>query len=147
MKVLQEFKEFAMKGNVVDLAVGIIIGAAFGKIVSSLVADVIMPPLGLLISGIHFAEMSLTLKEAVTAPDGTVVTPEVVLAYGKFLQSVFDFLIVSAAIFVVVKLMNEAKRRMEFKADAEPQAPEVPVEIKLLTEIRDELRARPAESA
>ncbi|MGC1274626.1 MAG: large-conductance mechanosensitive channel protein MscL [Planctomycetaceae bacterium] len=143
MKLLQEFKEFAMKGNVVDLAVGLVIGAAFGKIVSSLVADVIMPPLGLMIGGINFSEMGWTLKDAVVGADGNVTTPAVVLAYGKFLQVVFDFLIVAAAIFGVIKLMNEAKRRMERKAEVAPEAPEVPADIKLLTEIRDELRSRP----
>lgn len=143
MGLLKEFKEFAMKGNVVDLAVGLIIGAAFGKIVTSLVGDVLMPPIGLLIGGVDFSDLAVTLKDAVVDDAGAVIEPAVVVAYGKFVQTIIDFLIVAAAIFVVVKVMNEAKRRMERKAEESPEAPEVPADIKLLTEIRDELRNRP----
>jgi len=144
MGLLKEFKEFAMKGNVVDLAVGLIIGAAFGKIVTSLVGDVLMPPIGLLIGGVDFSDLAVTLKGAVVDDAGKVIEPAVVAAYGKPIQTIIDFLIVAAAIFVVVKVMNEAKRRMARKAEEQPTAPEVPADIKLLTEIRDELRNRAA---
>lgn len=137
MGLLQEFKEFAMKGNVIDLAVGIIIGTAFGKIVSSLVNDVIMPPIGMAVGSVDFTDLVWTLgKNDAGEP--------VVLRYGTFLQSVFDFLIVALAVFAMIKIMNEARRRMERKAEENPAAPEVPADIKLLTEIRDELKARPA---
>jgi len=130
MSMLKEFREFAMKGNVVDLAVGVIIGGAFGKIVSSLVADVFMPVLGLITGGINFADMAITLKEA----EGK--TPAVLLAYGKFLQNTFDFIIVAFAIFLLVKGINSLKRKQE-AAPAAPPAQEV-----LLTEIRDLLKAQ-----
>ncbi|MBV8062799.1 MAG: large-conductance mechanosensitive channel protein MscL [Nevskia sp.] len=128
MSMLKEFKEFAMKGNVVDLAVGVIIGAAFGKIVSSLVADIFMPVLGLVTGGINFADMAITLKEA----EGK--TPAVLLSYGKFIQASFDFVIVAFAIFLFVKAINSFKRKQE-AAPAAPPAQEV-----LLTEIRDLLK-------
>lgn len=136
MGLLKEFKEFAMKGNVIDLAVGIIIGAAFGKIVSSLVADIIMPPIGMAIGSVKFTDLVWKLG---TDAEGKPV----VLSYGNFLQTVFDFMIVAVAIFALIKVINEAKRRMERKAEEDPTAPEVPADIKLLTEIRDELRNRP----
>src|SRR5690554_1169656 len=116
MSVLQEFRDFAVKGNVVDMAVGIIIGAAFGKIVSSFVGDVVMPPLGLLIGGVDFSDLAFTLKEA--AGDVAAVT----INYGKFIQTVFDFTIVAFAIFMVIKAMNSLKRQEE-AAPAEPPAP------------------------
>jgi large conductance mechanosensitive channel len=105
MSFLKEFREFAMRGNVVDLAVGVIIGAAFGKIVSSLVADIIMPPLGLLIGGIDFKQFAVTLRDA----QGDV--PAVVMHYGVFIQNVFDFMIVAFAIFMAIKLMNKLNRK------------------------------------
>ena len=108
-KFLQEFKEFAMRGNMIDMAVGIIIGAAFGKIVSSLVADVIMPPLGLLIGGVDFTDLAITLKRA-TGDD-----PAVLLRYGAFLQTVVDFLIVAFAIFLMVKGINSLRRKQADK--------------------------------
>jgi len=133
MSMLQEFKAFAMRGNVVDMAVGIIIGAAFGKIVSSFVGDVIMPPLGLLIGGVDFSNLSIVLKEAGGA------APAVTLAYGKFIQTVFDFLIVAFAIFLAIKAMNTLKRKEEEK----PSAPPAPSnEERLLGEIRDLLKER-----
>ena len=137
MHLLREFKEFAMKGNVIDLAVGIIIGAAFGKIVASLVADVIMPPLGIVIGKVNFTDLAVRLG---TDPKGEPV----LLRYGAFLQEVFNFLLIALAVFLIIKIINEARRRMERKAEVNPQAPEVPAEIKLRTEIRDELRGRPA---
>ncbi|WON76662.1 large-conductance mechanosensitive channel protein MscL [Serratia sp. UGAL515B_01] len=128
MSILKEFREFAMRGNVVDLAVGVIIGAAFGRIVSSLVADIIMPPLGLLIGGVDFKKFHLVLREA----EGNV--PAVVMNYGAFLQNIFDFVIVALAIFMAIKLMNKMRR----KEVEEPTAPPAPTaEEKLLTEIRD----------
>ena len=131
MSLLKEFREFAMRGNVVDLPVGVIIGAAFGKIVSSLVADIIMPPLGLLIGGIDFKQFALTLREA----QGDV--PAVVMHYGVFIQNIFDFIIVAFAIFMAIKLINRLKRKQE----DEPKAPPAPgKEELLLTEIRDLLK-------
>src|SRR3954454_9689546 len=110
MSIVKEFRQFVARGNVVDLAVGVVIGAAFGKIVSSLVADIIMPPLGLVAGGINFSHLHLTLKEAVPAVAGvTQGQPAVVLAYGNFLQNIFDFLLVALAIFSVVKLNNRLK--------------------------------------
>jgi len=131
MSMLKEFKEFAMRGNVVDLAVGIIIGGAFGKIISSVVADVIMPPIGLVLGGVNFTDLKLTLKEAVDK------APAVTLNYGSFLQSVVDFLIVAFAIFMLVKVMNSLKKKEEAAPPPPPPAQEV-----LLTEIRDLLKNR-----
>jgi large conductance mechanosensitive channel len=131
MKLVDEFKAFAMKGNVVDMAVGIIIGAAFGKIVSSLVADIFMPPLGLLIGGVNFTELKIILKAAV----GT--NPAVTWNYGNFLQAAFDFVIVAFVVFLVIKAIVAAKR----KEEVAPAAPPVPTkEETLLTEIRDLLK-------
>jgi large conductance mechanosensitive channel len=130
MSIIKEFKEFAVKGNVVDMAVGVIIGGAFGKIVTSLVNDVVMPTLGVVIGGVNFAALAVTLKEA--AGD----KPAVVLKYGVFLQTVFDFLIVALSIFLAIKAINRLKRAEE----AAPPAPEAPPrEVELLTEIRDAL--------
>lgn len=128
--MIKEFKEFAVKGNVVDMAVGIIIGAAFGKIVSSFVGDVIMPPIGMLLGGVDFSNLAITLKEAVGED------PAVVIGYGKFIQTIIDFLIISFSIFMAVKAMNTLKRKEEA-----PQAPpEPPAQEVLLTEIRDLLK-------
>ena len=134
MGILREFREFAIKGNVIDLAVGIIIGAAFGKIVNSLVEDVLMPPLGMLIGNIKFTEFAYPLK---VDEQGR---PLVELRYGEFIQEVVNFTIIAFAVFLLIKAINEARRRMEHKAEVEPTAPEIPADIKLLTEIRDELR-------
>jgi large conductance mechanosensitive channel len=131
MKLVDEFKAFAMKGNVVDMAVGIIIGAAFGKIVSSMVADVIMPPLGLLIGGVNFTELKVILKTA------SETHPAVTWNYGNFLQTTFDFLIVAFAVFMVIKGINAANRK---KATAPPAPPEPTKEVVLLSEIRDLLK-------
>lgn len=133
MSMLQEFKDFAMKGNVVDMAVGVIIGGAFGKIVSSVVADVIMPPIGLLMGGVDFTKLAITLKEAVDEK-----TPAVMLNYGNFFQTVVDFTIVAFAIFMAIKMMNKLK-----KAEVAPPAPPAPTkEELLLTEIRDLLKSK-----
>lgn len=123
MKLIQEFKTFAMKGNVVDMAVGIIIGAAFGKIVTSLVADVIMPPIGLLVGGIDFSSLSISL------------TSGVVIKYGLFINTVIDFIIVAFAIFMMIKAINRLKKKEEEKSTPTPKE-----EVLLLTEIRDLLK-------
>jgi large conductance mechanosensitive channel len=133
MSLAKEFKEFAVKGNVVDMAVGVIIGTAFGKIVSSFVSDVVTPPLGLLIGGVDFRNLAFTLRDAVDKKDA------VVLKYGIFLQATFDFFIVAAAIFGVVKMINRLKKEPP-PAPAKP--PEPTKEEQLLTEIRDALRAQ-----
>jgi large conductance mechanosensitive channel len=131
MSFMKEFKEFAMKGNVVDLAVGLVIGAAFGKIVSSFVGDVLMPPLGMLIGGVDFTNLSLTLREATESVEA------VTLRYGSFIQTVVDFVIIAFAIFLVVKAMNRLKRKKE-EAPAAPPPPSK--EVTLLSEIRDLLK-------
>jgi len=133
MSILQEFKDFAIKGNVIDMSVGIIIGAAFGKIVSSFVADVVMPPIGVLVGGVDFTKLAITLKEA--AGDAPAVT----LKYGNFLQAMVDFTIIAVAIFMVIKLINNLKKK-EAAAPATP--PEPSKEELLLTEIRDLLKAK-----
>lgn len=132
MSMIKEFREFAVKGNVVDMAVGVVIGAAFGKIVSSLVADLIMPPLGLIIGGISFTNLKLVLSEA---SEGKAA---VTWNYGSFLQTIFDFLIIAWAIFLLVKGVNRLRRKEEAVAAAPP--PPAP-EIQLLTEIRDALKS------
>jgi large conductance mechanosensitive channel len=132
MSIIKEFRDFAIKGNVVDMAIGIIIGGAFGKIVSSLVADIIMPPLGILIGGVKFAQLSLVLREA------TEAAPAVTWNYGQFLQNVVDFVIVAFAIFMAIKTMNQLKRREEKVQEAAPAAPSA--QEVLLTEIRDLLK-------
>jgi large conductance mechanosensitive channel len=134
MKLVDEFKAFALKGNVVDMSVGIIIGAAFGKIVSSVVSDIIMPPIGLLVGGVNFTELKLVLKAA------TETTPAVTWNYGNFLQVTFDFLIVAFSVFLMIKAINAAKRK-EAVAPAPPPAPIPPTrEETLLAEIRDLLK-------
>jgi|TARA_Y100001968_G_C19317436_1_gene697472 large conductance mechanosensitive channel len=136
MGFLSEFKAFAVRGNVIDLAVGLVIGTAFGKIVSSLVADIISPPLGLLIGGVDFSGLSVTLRQAVGD------TPAVTLNYGVFIQTVISFVIVAFAIFLVVRAINSLKRK-EAEAPSAPPAPSV--QETLLTEIRDALRERNAQ--
>lgn len=133
MKFIDEFKAFAIKGNILDMAVGIIIGVAFGKIVSSFVADLIMPPLGLIIGGVNFTDMKVILKAA------TETNPEVTWNYGNFLQACFDFLIVAFAVFLAVKGMMKLKKK-ELEAPAAP--PVATKEEILLTEIRDLLKAK-----
>jgi large conductance mechanosensitive channel len=129
MSILSEFREFAVRGNVVDLAVGVIMGGAFGKIVSSLVNDVVMPPIGLAVGGMDFTSLVLTLREAEGGK------PAVAIRYGNFLQTSFDFLLVALSVFALVKLVNRLHRPAPTPAPAEPPKQEV-----LLAEIRDELR-------
>lgn len=134
MKLVDEFKAFAIKGNVVDMAVGIIIGAAFGKIVSSMVADIIMPPLGLMIGGVNFTDLKLVLKAA------TASAPAVTWNYGNFIQVTFDFLIVAIAVFMVIKAIIAAKIKQEKNSEEPKAAPAPSKEEILLTEIRDLLK-------
>ena len=130
MSMMSEFKSFAMRGNVIDMAVGIVIGGAFGKIVSSFVSDVLMPPIGMMMGGVDFGDLAVVLQEA--SGDVAAVT----LNYGSFIQTVVDFLIIAFAIFMVVKAMNNMKK----KEEAAPAAPPKPsAEVELLTEIRDAL--------
>ena len=137
---LQDFKAFAMKGNVVDMAVGVIIGGAFGKIVSSVVADVIMPPIGLLVGGVNFTDLKWVLKPAVMQ-DGQEVAAAVTLNYGNFLQVTFDFLVIAFSVFLFVRLLSRLNRKQE--KPAAPAAPPAPSkEEQLLTEIRDLLKER-----
>jgi len=133
MSMMSEFKEFAMRGNVVDMAVGVIIGGAFGKIVASFVADVIMPPIGMILGGVDFKALAYTLKPA----QGDVAA--VMISYGKFIQTIVDFAIIALVIFLAIRTMNSLKKQEE----AAPAAPPAPsVQEVLLTEIRDAVRAR-----
>jgi large conductance mechanosensitive channel len=133
MSMMKEFKEFAVKGNVVDMAVGIIIGAAFGKIVSSLVGDVVMPPIGVLLGGVDFSNLSIIVREAVDKK------PAVVISYGKFLSTIMDFIIIAFVIFVGVKAINTLKK----KEAAAPEVPPAPSKQEiLLAEIRDLLKEK-----
>lgn len=138
MGFVKEFKEFAMRGNVIDMAVGIVIGAAFGKIVSSLVSDVIMPPIGVITGGVDFSQLKLVIKEAVPASDGVAEAAAVAINYGSFLSTVIDFVIIAFAIFVAIKVMNAAKRKQAEEPAAAPAAP--PAQEVLLAEIRDLLK-------
>ena len=135
MRMLEEFKEFAIKGNVVDMAVGVIIGSAFGKIVSSFVGDIIMPPIGVLISGVNFSDLAITLKQA------TITSPAVMLNYGRFIQTVIDFIIIAFSIFLMVKILNRVKRKKAEEIKT-PAAPEPSKEEILLAEIRDILKGK-----
>ncbi|MCD8212706.1 MAG: large-conductance mechanosensitive channel protein MscL [Campylobacter sp.] len=132
MSFISEFKEFAMKGNVLDMAVGVVIGTAFGKIVSSLVGDVIMPIVGVVTGGVNFTDLKITLKDAVEA------SPAVTINYGNFIQTTVDFIIIAFCIFCVIKAINSLKRKPQETAPAEPEAPAA--DIVLLTEIRDLLK-------
>ena len=138
MKILQEFKAFAMRGNMIDLAVGIIIGAAFGKIIASLVSDLLMPPIGLLIGGINFTDLQITLKDATLDPlTGKILKTAVTMKIGTFIQTLIDFTIIAFSIFMIVKLVTRAT----LKKDALPPPPPPPTkDQELLTEIRDLLK-------
>jgi len=138
MSLLKEFKAFAMRGNVMDMAVGIIIGGAFGKIVGSLVSDVLMPPIGLLLGKVDFSKLSIVLREASLDATGKEVAA-VTLRYGVFIDTIVNFVIVAAAIFAVIKIMNAAKK----KEEVAPAAPPAPTKDQmLLTEIRDILKTK-----
>lgn len=140
-KFVEEFKEFALKGNVMDMAVGIIIGGAFGKIVTSLVADIIMPPIGL-ITGSSFSDAKFVLRAAELAEDGSVAKEAIELNWGNFVQTTVDFFIIAFCIFCLIKLMNSFRKK-EAEQPAAPEAPApTPEDIQLLREIRDELKRR-----
>ena len=138
MGFISEFKDFAMRGNVVDMAVGIVIGGAFGNIVSSFVSDVIMPPIGMLLGGVDFNDLKVVMKQAVIE-GGEVVAPAVSINYGSFINTIIDFLLIALAIFSVIKFMNKMKKQEEPAPEPEA-APEPTTEEKLLTEIRDLLK-------
>lgn len=133
MSMMSEFKKFAMRGNVVDMAVGIVIGAAFGKIVSSLVKDILMPPIGMLMGGVDFTDLAIVLQAA------TEEAAAVTINYGVFIQTILDFVIIAFAIFMVIKAMNNLKKKEE-AAPPEPAKPSA--EVELLTEIRDALKEK-----
>jgi large conductance mechanosensitive channel len=136
MGMLSEFKEFAMRGNVIDLAVAVVIGGAFGKIITSLVNDVVMPVIGKLLGGVNFNEAAVVLTPAQLGADGKEVAAAVLLKYGAFIQSIIDFMLIAFAVFMAIKLINRLQRK-------QPEAPAAPAaDIVLLTEIRDALRAR-----
>lgn len=142
MGMLKEFKEFAVKGNVIDLAVGVIIGGAFGKIVSSFVNDVIMPPIGLLLGGVDFKDLKIPLKDEILNEAGEVATAAVSLNYGMFIQNVIDFAIIAFVIFLAIKGINRMKRKEEDVPAAPAPAPEPPKSEVLLEEIRDLLKKK-----
>jgi len=137
-KMLQEFKTFAMRGNVIDMAVGIIIGGAFGKIVSSIVGDIIMPILGLLIGGVNFTDLKFALKGV--EMNGETVIPAVTINYGNFIQTTFDFIIIAFAIFLFIKVINSVNKKKE--AEVADTPPPVPEDVQLLQEIRDLLKEK-----
>ncbi|MDP2338388.1 MAG: large-conductance mechanosensitive channel protein MscL [Bacteroidota bacterium] len=139
MKLISEFKAFAMRGNVVDMAVGIIIGGAFGKIVSSVVADVIMPPIGVLLGGVKFTDLKIILKDPIMDAAGQVSTQAVAINYGNFIQTTVDFLIIAFAIFMMIKAMNSLKKKDEAPVVAPAPPPPTNQEV-LLAEIRDLLK-------
>ncbi len=136
-KFLQEFKNFAVKGNMIDLAIGIVVGAAFNKIVDVLVKKIIMPPLGYLTAGVDMKELELVLKDPILAADGTVTDPGVVIGYGFFLEAMMDFLIVALTLFFVIKFINALKDKAENEKD---ETVPTPKEIQLLADIREEMR-------
>ncbi len=143
MRFIKEFKEFAVKGNVVDLAVAVIIGGAFGKIVSSLVADVVMPFIGLIIGGVDFTSFKIILKSALLASDGAILSPAIVLNIGVFIQNIFDFLIIALAIFLMIKVLSRLKKKLLKEDEAKQKVEEAKKtnrQEELLVEIRDLLK-------
>lgn len=141
MSIIKEFREFALRGNVVDMAVGIIIGAAFGKIVSSMVNDVLMPPLGYLIGGVDFSDKQVILKDAVAAAPGLKEHPAVILKYGVFINEMINFAIVAFAVFMLIKMINTARKKFEKQKEAAPPPGPTP-DQQLLAEIRDAIKSR-----
>ena len=135
-KFLKDFRDFALRGNVIDMAVGVIIGGAFGKIVTSLVNDIIMPAVGVLTGGTNFNELKYVLQKEVVDNAGVVTTPEVAITWGAFVQTIIDFIIIAFCIFVAIRFMQNLRRKSEAKAEAAP-APAGPTQEELLTEIRD----------
>jgi large conductance mechanosensitive channel len=141
MGLIKEFKTFAMKGNVLDLAVGIIIGGAFGKIVASLVADVLMPPIGYILGGINFSDIRIPLSPALLDPTGALKTAAVTINIGKFIQASVDFAIIAFAVFLLVKGINRLQKKQEV-VEAVAAVVEPPADVKLLSEIRDLLKEK-----
>ncbi len=137
---LKDFKEFALKGNIIDMAVGVIIGGAFGKIVSSLVNDIIMPLVGVATGGMNFTDLKWVVQKGITEGE-TVIQPEVTMNYGAWIQTIVDFIIVAFCIFIMIKFMNQLRRKKEEEAAAPAPAPEPTKEEQLLTEIRDILKS------
>lgn len=142
MGFLKDFKEFAMKGNVIDMAVGVVVGSAFSKIVTSIVSDVITPVFGFITAGVSFTDLKLVLSEAVVDETGAVVNPEVAITYGNLIQNVVDFLIIAFSIFVVIRLVTKASEKFNKKEEEAPapEEPKGPTQEELLTEIRDLLK-------
>jgi len=142
-KMWDEFKKFAFKGNVLDLAIGVIMGGAFGKIVTSVVNDLIMPILGYVTAGVDFKSLKFVLSEAVMEGE-TVIKPEAAILYGNFIQNIVDFLIVALSIFIFIKLINKSKEKLKKQEEAapEPQGPPAPTQEELLAEIRDLLKEK-----
>lgn len=140
MKIFHEFKEFAVKGNVIDLAIGVVIGGAFGRIVTALVNDILTPPIGFFTAGVNFNNLALLLRPAQTDPGGKVLSPAVTINLGDFLQTIFDFLIVAVAMFALAKLINEVNKARAVPPPAPPPTPEASEEITILREIRDTLK-------
>lgn len=140
MSVVKELKEFMLRGNVVDMAVGVIVGGAFGKIVTSFVNDVIMPPIGVLLNGVDFKDLKLVIKDAIPASEGVEAVEAVTLNYGAFIQTTLDFVIVAVVIFFAIKGLNSLKRKKEEPAPAPAPDPAPSKEEVLLTEIRDLLK-------
>lgn len=145
-KYLKEFKEFAVKGNVVDLAVAVVIGAAFGKIISSFVVDIIMPPIGVLMGGINFSDVKIVLKGVVLDAAGSVLAPAVSINIGNFIQNILDFLIVAAAVFFMVKLIGRLKAQLKLMVAEDEKKEEetkpLTKDQELLAEIRDLLKTQ-----
>ena len=142
-KYFEEFKAFAMRGNVVDMAVGVVIGGAFGKITTSIVNDIIMPLISMITGGVDFSQWKWVLKEAVLDAEGTVVSAEVAVKFGSTIAIILDFVIIAFAVFCLVKALNSLRRKKEEPApepDPEPEAPPAPTAEELLTEIRDLLK-------
>lgn len=141
MSLLKDFRDFALKGNVLDLAIGVIIGAAFGKIVDSMVQDILMPPLGLLISGIDFKNAAVLIKDAAVGPDGKAIDA-VAIRYGNFLQNILQFTILAFVVFMITRAIIRLQNKKDaLAADAPPAAPALSTSEKLLMEIRDSLKA------
>jgi large conductance mechanosensitive channel len=139
MKIINEFKEFAIKGNMFDMAIGIIIGMAFNKIVSSLVSDIILPALSVLIGTVNFQNLQIILQKEVTDSTGAVIQEVVAIKYGNFVQGIFDFIIIAMSIFLVIKVFNTLRRKAENEKDPTVTTPK---EIELLSEIRDLLKVK-----
>ena len=139
-KFFDEFKKFAMRGNVIDLAVGVVIGGAFGKITTSIVNDIIMPVIGALTGGLNFSDWKIVLKQAVLDAEGAIVNPEVAITFGNTIAVIIDFIIIAFAVFCLVKGINALHRKKEEEPAAPPAPPEPSAEEKLLTEIRDLLK-------